>query len=953
MDVQKKWEKLKLVEKVQSGDGEDYWMLDGPPYPNAAPHMGHVRGLTIKDALIKMRFMQGKRQFLQPGFDCHGLPIENKVEKENQIHGKQDIEKMGVSNFMKACREFATSNLDQWMQFYKDMGIWFGWVKPYKTLDFEYMNSVWWSVSELWNKDLLKLGEKPFHWCTSCQTVLSGYEVTDEYREQEDPSIFVKFKTNKGFSLLVWTTTPWTLPGNVALVVRGDADYVKVTIKGEKLVLAKARLPALDDLKIKYKVLATFKGTELEGTSYEALIECEAQASISDHTQGRKVYLSKPVIRMKVASKVAEKKDLTDETLVEHFTNLSDGTGIVHCAPGHGPEDFELGRTYDLPMLSPVDEEGKFTEDVGLFSGMHVKEANDKILTHLKTENKLLVSTNIVHRYPICWRCKTPLIFRMTEQWVFEIDKVKKRMLEEVEKIQWMPEFAKQRMIDWVSNAKDWVLSRQRYWNTPLPIWRCEEGHTHVISGAEELSKLVGKEITDLHRDSVDNLTFKCKSCNLTMKRIEDVLDVWYDSGSSSFAALGYPKNKELFNRNFPTQRIEEGQDQIRGWFYALLVLGVALFDKLPYQSVSMHGWVVDKKGEKMSKSKGNFVTAQDAMERLGIDTLRYYILSEAVPWETFRYQPDRAKELVNKILMVWRNLNRYLVSYVEVEAKKGELKIEDKWLLSRLNTTIKKFSDSFESYHLNRAMRTFREFLIEDLSRSYMKLAKERVKEGDGTPIWVIKKAHHAMMRMMAPIMPFVLEDLYESYSLKFGGEESVYLEKYPEADERQIDLELETSFAKMLKLVETVLAFRDEKGISMRYPLPYVYVPKDLEAFSHLITLTTNCKETGRDKRGTEIEVEGEKLFVDGKLKAIHQQEGLMREVARRVQMFRKKEGLKASEKIKLNLSGDSSLITAVKKFENDFTRRVGVSKLSYEGGTTEFKIKDKLIKIGKSDV
>ncbi len=951
MEVQKRWDELGLIKKIQSKEGKDYWMLDGPPYPNAEPHLGHVRGLAFKDALLKMRSMQGRRVWIKPGFDCHGLPIENKIERQLGVKSKDDIEnRIGTKQFMNECRKFATANVDIWMDFYKDMGIWFGWERPYYTLDFEYMDSCWWAVSELWSKGLLKVSKQPFHWCPHCQTVLSGYEVTDEYRELEDPSIFVKFPSD-GFSFLVWTTTPWTLPGNVALVVRADADYVRVKVDGEteELVLAKKLLGVFDRLGKKYTVLETFKGEKLVGIKYRPVVECSAQKSLDSVKGARQVYESIPIMKLKVAGKIEAKKEVSEETQVGHFTNLDDGTGIVHCAPGHGPEDFEIGKHYSLKALSPVDESGKFTEDVELFTGKPVKEANDEVVNYLKEHNRLFHSEKVTHRYPVCWRCKTPLVFRMTEQWVIDIPSIKNKIIEAVEKVKWQPAFAKDRMLKWVSNAKEWTISRQRYWNIPMPVWRCQKGHVKVVSGAEELESLSGKAIRDLHRDSVDDVHFPCPQCGGDMSRIDDVLDVWFDSGAASFAVFGYPKNKSMFEKYFPSEWVEEGQDHIRGWFYYLLAMSVALFDKPPYDIVNMHGWVVDAKGEKMSKSKGNFVTARKALETLGPDVLRFYILSEAVPWETFRYQPGRAKEVVNKILVIWRNLNNYLVNYVELNPAKGKMKIEDDWLLSRLNTTIKNFREHFETYNLNKAMQSFRTFLVEDLSRTYMKLAKKRVKRGDSTPLWVIKQAHYKMMRLMAPFMPFITEEMYAEYAAKFGGKDSIYFEAYPEAEKARIDEKLEASFSKAMGLVEAVLAFRDEKGIGMKYPLPYVCVPKDLEPFASLIALLANCKETGQERRGVALKLGEDEIFVDGNLKEIHIQEGLMREVARRVQIFRKKRGMKASEKIELKLSGDDSLISAVKKFESDFRNIVGAETVNYTGGDTEFKISNKTIKIG----
>mgnify|MGYP000094195215 CR=1 FL=1 len=954
MNVQKLWEELNIVERAWKRPGKKFWLLDGPPYPNAEPHLGHVRGVTVKDMLMKMKMMQGYRVYIKPGFDCHGLPIENKIEREMGIGSKREIvEKVGMEKFIEKCKKFATSNIDMWMKFYRDMGVWFAWAKPYFTLERDYMSSVWWSIAKLWEKGLLKKGKKPFYWCPHCETVLSGYEVTDEYRELRDPSIYVKFPTEEGFSLLVWTTTPWTLAGNVALVVRGDADYVMVDVEGERIVLAEKRVKVLDELGVKYRVLKKMKGKELEGIKYYPVIDCKAQGKLDKDERARRVYLSIPVIKQKVAGKIAEKKEVEEEeTIVEHFTSLEEGTGIVHCAPGHGPEDYELGMHYNLPVLSPVDDGGRFTSEVEQFEGMRVREASGKVVEYLRNGGYLLASEEIVHRYPVCWRCKTPLIFRTTEQWILDIEKIKKQLIREVKNIRWLPEFARERMLRWVANAKEWTLSRQRFWNIPMPIWECKNGHVKVVSGAEELEKLSGKKVEDLHRDVVDKITFKCPECGAEMHRVEDVLDVWYDSGASSFAVFGYPKNRELFDQLWPTDRIEEGQDQIRGWFYTLLVLGVAVFGRAPYREVSMHGWVVDEKGEKMSKSKGNFITAREAMNMLGPDMLRFYILWESLPWENLRFSPSRAKKEIGKMFNVWRNIHRYLVEYVETEPKKGALTVEDRWILSRLNTVIKIFLESVETYRLSSGLREIWNFIVNDFSRDYMKLAKERVRKGDTTALWVIREVHRTLTRLLAPIVPFMAEEFHAELAERWGGEKSVFLERYPEVNPAMIDEELEDKMKATLSVVEAVLAYRDAKRIGIRYPLPKVgYTSSKLRGMESVIKRIANVKEVVEGVvEGDPVETAAGKIYIDGELKEEHWMEGYMREIARRVQLLRKEMGLKPSQKISLALWGDEKLLQAVRRFEKEFRERVGAGVILYremKGKTKrEWRIKGMVI-------
>ncbi len=937
-----------VISKVSSRRGKKFWLLDGPPYPNAEPHMGHVRGITAKDLFIKMRAMQGFRVWIKPGFDTHGLPIENKVEKELGIESKEDIERMGISLFMKKCKEFATSNIDMWMDFYKKLGVWFGWTEPYLTLQKEYMDSVWWSISELWKKGLLVAGEKPFYWCSHCQTVLSGYEVTDEYRELDDLSVFVKFPTEKGFHIAVWTTTPWTLPGNVALVVRGDADYARVRVGDGEVVIAKALLSRLDELEVSYEVVETFKGKELEGLKYYPVVECSAQRALDGSGKARRIYLSRPVIKQKVGGKVAAKKETEEETQVGEFVNLEEGTGVVHCAPGHGPEDFELGKLYGLEAISPVDGAGRFTGDVEPFKGEFVRDANPKIVEYLRERGLLLGEQRIRHRYPVCWRCKSPLVFRLTKQWFLEVEPLKEQLIREAEKVEWLPPFAKERMVSWLEGAKDWTLSRQRYWNIPLPIWTCGE-HVRVVSGSEELSRLSGKPVEDLHRDVVDGLTFRCEECGKTMRRVSDVLDVWYDSGAASFAVPGYPYNRENFEM-WPTDWIEEGQDQIRGWFYTLLVPGVALFGKAPYRRVSMHGWVVDEKGEKMSKSKGNFVTGREALEQLGPDVLRFYILWESAPWDLIRFSPERARKEVGRMFHVWANLHSYLLGFYREGG--GRLRLEDRWILSKYNSLVKKVTEGIESYNLHHAMRAIYSFIVEDWSRKYMKLVKGRVREGDTAPLEVMKQLHHGMLRLVAPIAPFFTEEKYGEFSARFGGEDSVFLESYPEPDGSKIDADLEKKVDRAFEVVEAVLAYRDEKGIGLRYPLRRISVPFDLGELESLVRELANVRSIESGFRGEEVALQDGRLVIDPELGEEELREGYVREVSRRVRAMRKEAGRKPSETLPVHIWGDDRLVSAVKELEEEFVKRVGASEVHYsEGGSLkkEWKIKGMSLFIG----
>ncbi|MBR9679502.1 MAG: isoleucine--tRNA ligase [Candidatus Altiarchaeota archaeon] len=949
MQIQEKWDKIGLIKHVQERDGPVFWLLDGPPYPNADPHMGHVRGITIKDLLMKTKAMQGHKLFIQPGFDTHGLPIENKVEKKLGISSKADIEKIGMHKFMTECKRFATENLERWMDFYRQLGVWLGWETPYLTLSLSYMDSVWWSIKQLYDKGLLKQGHKPFYWCPHCSTVLSGYEVTDEYKELEDPSIFVKFKTDKDFSILVWTTTPWTLVGNVALIVHPTEKYVKLAVGKDKLVMAKKLVKQLDRLEIIYKVVDEFPGKKLAGVGYEPVVDCPVQQELTKNRNAHKVYLSMPVLKKKAAGKIAVKKETEDKTEFGHFVNMEDGTGVVHCAPGHGQEDFELGKHYKLPAVSPVDDQGLFTEQAGKLVGRPVRKASKDIIELLKQTGALLSSETSQHRYPVCWRCKTPLIFRLTKQWLLETELIKPSLLKQIEKTIWMPDFAKQRMINWVENATDWTLSRQRYWNTPLPIWTCKNGHIRVIEGHKELQKLTGKQITDLHRDIVDSLEFDCTECDESMSRILDVLDVWYDSGASPFASVGHPTGSMP---TFPVSRINEGQDQIRGWFYTLLFISTGVFDKAPFESVSMHGWVVDEKGEKMSKSKGNVITAMDAFEMLGPDMLRFYVLWESSPWDILRFSLNRAKKEIGRMMNIWSNLHRYLLRYVDQEPAKESLQTEDKWVLSKFNSLVQEFTDGIDNYELHQAVRSVHRFILTDFSRTYMKLAKERVKLGDTTALWVIREIHTSLVKLLAPLMPFAAEKMYAELAERWGGEQSVFLDSYPVADKSLIDTQLEASMAQAFGIVETLLAYRDTNQLGLRYPIRCVQITGfDSELVEQIISQLANVKKFGACK-GDKLKLDKLVLTIDSTMGLEEIAEGLVREASRRVRSLRKKAQLSPQDLIELSVWGDKTILAAIQQHESDFMQKTGASKINYgkAGKTTEeWKIKDELFGAG----
>ncbi len=860
-EVREHWKKNKIPEKIVNfnlkSQKKKFYLLDGPPYANALPHAGHVMTTVFKDLWSKLKTMQGYQVWWQPGFDCHGLPIENKVEKEIGVKSKADIEKYGVSKFIKKCKEFSTSNLEGWMGIYKDIGAWRGWHKPYLTYNPSYIESGWWTVKKLYEKGLLVQGKKPIHWCPSCETSLSGYEVTDSYKDVEDPSIYIKFpvKGKKNEYFLAWTTTPWTLPANVALIVHPDEIYVKIEVWNEKLILAKKLLETVvQKIEMGFKIIEEFKGKKLVGMKYEPLLDVPIQKKLSKQKNAHIIVESIPILKKNIASKVAEKKGLKIDNSKEkfgHLVTMDAGTGIVHCAPGHGAEDNKIGEKYKLPILSPVNERGVLEGGTG-FDGLFVKDADSKIVEYLKNNNRLLYSEKIIHSYPVCWRCKSPLVYRLSNQWFFLIDQIKEQMINENEKVNWLPENAKDRMRNWLNNAVDWCVSIQRFWGIPIPIWRCDKcSKIKVIGGKEELEKEMtnGIKLDDLHKDIVDKVELKC-ACGGKMKRIPDLLNIWVESGISPWASLGYPYlNKELFEKLWTVDLVDESQDQIRGWFYSLLFMGVATFNKRTYDTVCLNGWTLDSKGEKMSKSLGNVVLASEAYKELGADILRLYICSDIAPWETHRVSIKDAKELF-KILNIVSNLEKFIEMYQVTFTKRVEVtSLENKWILSRLNSLIKEVTFDFEHFRFHFAARKLTGFILNDFSRFYMKLVKENIQNKETA--YVFGEVLRNYLKLLAPLCPFITEKLYLDLFKDIEKKESIHLCEYPKSNKNLINKKLEEEFEIAQEIIENVQALRQEQKIKLRWPIKAVFVAGDqklkntIRDLDGILKQFCNCKE------------------------------------------------------------------------------------------------------------
>jgi len=940
-EVQKIWEREKIPEKIVEFSGKKkFYLLDGPPYANATPHVGHVKTTTFKDVWGKFKTMQGFSVWFQPGFDCGGLPIENAVEKKLGIKHKSDINKIGVENFIAECKKLAEENVFVWLDIYKKIAAWRGWVKPYLTSSDEYKESGWWTIKQLYEKDLFVEGYKPGFWCPHCETVLSGYEVSDSYKNLEDPAIFIKFKIKgRDEFLLAWTTTPWTLPANVALCVHPEENYVKIEVNGEKLILAEKRLEIFEELGYGYKILEKFSGKKLEGIEYESLLDIPLQKEIDKNKNAHRVVISIPLMKKKVSGKLAAKKEIEGETEFEHIVDMETGSGIVHIAPGHGDVDNQLGKYYKLPEPSPVDDKGMLTEETGEFSGLFVKNADPKVIEYLKSRGLLLHAGKIVHSYPLCWRCKSPLIYRMSKQWFLRIDPIREKMMKENKEINWLPEFARDRFENLLREAPDWAVTRQRYWGIPLPIWKCDCGKVVVIGSKEELKNKIKENEVDeisISKDVVDKIELKC-SCGGKMKRVPDIMDVWFDSGISPWASLGYPKNK-LYDELEPVNLIDESQDQIRGWFYYLMCCGVSTFGKKPYETVCLNGWTLDEKGEKMSKSLGNVVSAEDAYKDLGADALRLYYCCDIAPWETQKFSMKNAKEISRNLNILW-NVYEYFKTYSKIENYKKDLKIEDRWILSRLNSVIKDSTACMEKFEFHLVGRNIVNFIVDDLSRTYIKLIRDRK---DQSVDYVLTKCIENITKLLAPISPFITEYIYhELFS------ESVHLSKWPKHDEKMIDKSLENDMQIMNEAITLANSIRKERNINLRWPLPLLVIEEEIEnkELANSLKTLVNVKDIkfGKPGKGL-VEKEGSfKVHLDCN---VIEDEALLRELLREIQAQRKKHGLVVKDRIILYLNDDR-----FKKKESDIKEKVGAKKIVYElkheKGHVEFK--DEKIKFG----
>ena len=809
-----------------------YTFYDGPPTANGKPHIGHVLTRVIKDMIPRYRTMKGYEVPRKAGWDTHGLPVELEVEKLLGLDGKDQIEEYGLEPFIDKCKESVWKYKGMWEDFSSTVGFWADMDDPYVTYDNNFIESEWWALKQIWDKGLLYKGFKIVPYCPRCGTPLSAQEVAQGYKDVKERSAIVRFKVkNEDAYILAWTTTPWTLPSNLALCVNPNEEYAKVkAADGYIYYMAVALLDTVlgklvgeEEGTEAYEVLETYKGTELEGKEYEPLYQCAADLAEKQHKKAFYV-------------------------VCDTYVTLTDGTGVVHIAPAFGEDDANVGRKYDLPFVQLVDEKGNMAESTP-FAGLFVKKADPEVLKDLEERGQLFDAPKFEHSYPHCWRCDTPLIYYARESWFIKMTDVKEDLIANNNTINWIPEsIGKGRFGDWLENVQDWGISRNRYWGTPLNIWECECGHQHSVGSIEELKEMSDNcpDHIELHRPYIDEVTIRCPKCGKTMHRVPEVIDCWFDSGSMPFAQHHYPfENKELFEKQFPAQFISEAVDQTRGWFYSLLAISTLLFNKAPYENVIVLGHVQDENGQKMSKSKGNAVDPFDALENFGADAIRWYFYVNSAPWLPNRFHDKAVTEGQRKFMGTLWNTYAFFVLYAnidEFDATKYTLEYEklsvmDKWLLSKLNTLVKTVDDNLENYRIPESARALQEF-VDDMSNWYVRRSRERfwakgMEQDKINAYMTLYTALVTVSKATAPMIPFMTEEIYQNLvcSLDKTAPESVHLCDYPTADETWIDTELEANMENVLKLVVMGRACRNTSNIKNRQPIGQMFVKAEFE--------------------------------------------------------------------------------------------------------------------------
>ena len=915
--------------------------LEGPPTANGYMHVGHARGRTLKDVKLRYARMRGYRVWDQAGWDTQGLPVELEVEKRLGFRTKRDIERYGVERFIEECRRLVDYYLEHWVKASKRLGLWLDYDHAYETRHPRYIEAVWEFVKTAAGKGLLYEGRRVVPRCPRCGTALSSHEVAQGYETVRDPSLYFKLPVEglDNTYLVAWTTTPWTIIANEAAAVHPDEWYVLVAVGDEVWILAEKRLPEFaKEVGLRdYRVLDRRKGSSLAGLRYRhPLLE-----EVPYHRGHEPPYHT---------------------VLTADWVSMEDGTGVVHIAPAHGPEDFELAKKHGIEAYTPLREDGYFGDDAGAFKGLWFEDANERVAEALRGKGLLVHLGEVEHEYPFCWRCGTRLFYYASRQWFIKMtDELRRKLVEEVESMRWAPGWAVKRMRDWVENAKDWCISRERYWGTPLPVWRCTKcGHWVVVGSLEELrEKAVNPEEVpeDPHRPMIDRVVLRCPKCGGEMRREPFVLDVWMDSGVAHTAALKQYGWLHLWERLYPYRWITEAADQTRGWFYTLLVTGVVWHGEKPYREVLLQGHVLDKDGKKMSKSKGNVVWALEWMEKHGADPMRLLLLSRA-PWDSVNFDPDEVKRYQGHLNTLWNSV-KFADTYMELDKwsprmeKPERLEIEDRWLLTELSHAARAVAEAIESDNMHHAVRTLVDLVVEKISHQYIPLIRPRVWEEEMTEsknaaYHTLYTALRAAITLLAPLAPFTAEYLYQAFIRKYEPEtsrETVHLEPWPEIPRELVDEESWRAANQALRAAERILATRTEKRLKRRWPLPRAAIvpgqgaPEKslLEEAATIIARLANIKNVevageppswATKPTAEKIELDNMTVYVETELDRETLLEGLAREVVRRAQVLRKQLNLPVDHVAdKLLAYAEGPLREALEKHRDYIAREVRV--------------------------
>lgn len=1004
-DVLKLWEEKNVIQKNfdSNEDGEYFTFYDGPPTANGKPHVGHVLTRVMKDIIPRYKVMKGYKVLRKAGWDTHGLPVELEIEKKLGISGKPQIEKYGVEDFVKQCKESVFTYVEMWRQMSERLAYWVDMDTPYVTFHNNYIESVWWALKQMWDKELIYKGFKIMPYCPRCGTTLSSHEVAQGYKDVKDSSVYVKFKLkNEDKYVLVWTTTPWTLPSNVALAVNKKYDYVEVVQEEEHIILSKSLLGKLQG---EYEIVREFKGEELLGKEYEQMFTFE--------TPNEKAFY------------------------IVHgdYVTLTDGTGIVHIAPAYGDDDSKIGQLYGLPMINLVDAEGKFVDKVTPWAGIFVKKADEKIINALKEEGKLYKSEKFLHSYPHCWRCDTPLLYYPRDSWFVKMTAVRDKLVENNNKINWMPDNIRTgRMGNFLEGVIDWGISRNRYWGTPLPIWECECGHREMIGSIAELKEkgINVPEDIELHKPYIDNVHLNCPHCSKEMTRVEEVIDCWFDSGSMPFAQHHYPfENKELFEQNFPAQFISEAVDQTRGWFYTLLAISTVVFEKNPFENCIVLGHVLDRDGLKMSKHKGNVLSPFTVLENQGADALRWYFYTASAPWLPSRFYEEAVIEAQRKFIGTLWNVYSFYILYAELD-KFDPTKYEDfvsenvmdKWMMSKLNSLIKSTDEHLENYRITQGAKELEEF-VDELSNWYVRRNRSRywveeLTEDKIGAYMTLYRVLTTLAKIASPFIPFVTEEIYQNLVVAFdkNAPESVHLCKWPEYKAELVDANLEEDMDRAYTIVKLGRSARNGANIKNRQPLGKMLVSaKSLpEYYGDIVKDELNIKEVelGADLskyvnfeikpnlpvlgkaygklipgirkaigemnqmelaqtinngntvnievNGTDIELNSEKLLItmqglegyafagEGEMGVVLdttitqelREEGHVREILSKIQNMRKENGFEVADKINIYVTGNEMLENIIKKFEEQIAKDTLAVEIVYGGNANYQEVK-----------